>query len=354
MKNKRGLVAQVFTTCFLIAGVCSATALVLMWMSTRQSLFTQNLERLSRNAAYVAEGVADPLAANDAPTIDEFMAPLARATGLRFTVTDAEGVVLVDTTHGALRGRSLRSLSEIEMATRGESTSLIPDAAEEGVRYFFVAQPVLRDDVIVGTVRTGIPTGAMRSGQGSLLLRLVQFLAIVLPFAAFASILFARRFTAPIEIMRRGAERLGEGFLQRRIPSFETVELNDLGDALNRMASQLQTRIEEITRERNEREAILASMVEGVLAIDANDRILSMNRMAEELFVLREADARGKLVQEVMRHVELQQYIRVTQEALEKQAREAANMARPAGPFTTDKPGCTSNSKSATGRSWTA
>lgn len=119
----------------------------------------------------------------------------------------------------------------------------------------------------------------------------------------------AWRFASPLEEIRLGAERLGRGDLKLKVGAEGAPELAELADALNRMARQLDARIADITRERNEREAILESMQEGVLAIDSADRILTVNRPAERLLGASLMNARGRLVQEVVRNADLQRYL---------------------------------------------
>jgi nicotinate phosphoribosyltransferase len=50
-------------------------------------------------------------------------------------------------------------------------------------------------------------------------------------------------------------------------------------------------------------------MREGVLAVDLDDRIIMLNPMAESLLGVRVAEAMGHLVQEVLRHAELQRFL---------------------------------------------
>ena len=49
------------------------------------------------------------------------------------------------------------------------------------------------------------------------------------------------------------------------------------------MAADLEDKLATVVRQRNERDAILSSMVEGVLAIDGDERLLRMNDAAARL-----------------------------------------------------------------------
>ena len=75
---------------------------------------------------------------------------------------------------------------------------------------------------------------------------------------------------------------------------------------MNELAAQLDARINDALRQRNEREAILSSMVEGVVAIDDRQRIISLNQAAARLFGCHADTVAGRTLQEIVRNVELQ------------------------------------------------
>ena len=64
-----------------------------------------------------------------------------------------------------------------------------------------------------------------------------------------------------------------------------------------------------MTQQRNEQEAILVSMQEGVLALDPQAHVIAMNPAAEALLAVPAAQARGRTVQEVIRNVGLQRLL---------------------------------------------
>ena len=72
--------------------------------------------------------------------------------------------------------------------------------------------------------------------------------------------------------------RFARGDLDRKLPIPNTNELASLAEALNYMADQLQQQIQSLARQGKEHEAILSSMTEGVLALDAEGRLLTINR----------------------------------------------------------------------------
>ena len=103
-------------------------------------------------------------------------------------------------------------------------------------------------------------------------------------FAFIVSYFVSRYISRPIEEMRKGAERFAGGDLTYRLPPVPTEELSSLATSLNRMATQLEEKIRTVSRQRNESEAVLSSMAEGVIAVDGEERILNINRAAARMF----------------------------------------------------------------------
>lgn len=79
---------------------------------------------------------------------------------------------------------------------------------------------------------------------------------------------------------------------------------------MNGMADQLYQRIQTITRQRNELEAVLSSMREAVIAIDLDERLINCNHAAEALFGFSLASARGRTIQEIVRNSQLQGFLK--------------------------------------------
>jgi two-component system phosphate regulon sensor histidine kinase PhoR len=113
--------------------------------------------------------------------------------------------------------------------------------------------------------------------------------------------LFSRRVTEPVAQMRAVAHRMAEGEFDRQAPVHGTGEIAELGAALNRMASRLKEKIEDLDRERSKLAAVLDGMAEGVIALDPRGRILLVNPTARAMFTLQAQPAEGRPFVEVVR-----------------------------------------------------
>lgn len=117
-----------------------------------------------------------------------------------------------------------------------------------------------------------------------------------------------------IRDLRDGAERFTAGNLSKRIAVKGPLQLAALAESLNTMAGQLADRLSTVIRQRNELGVIHASMAEGVLAIDHDQNILSLNRAASRMLSLDATGAIGRSIYETVRNAELHQVVEKTLE----------------------------------------
>ena len=78
-------------------------------------------------------------------------------------------------------------------------------------------------------------------------------------------------------------------------------------DALNRQAAELRRRVQELESQRHQAQAILESMVEGVVAVDRQVRVLWLNRSAQRLLGWTPEQAAGKRLVELVRQADVAQ-----------------------------------------------
>ena len=92
-----------------------------------------------------------------------------------------------------------------------------------------------------------------------------------------------RRMAQPLSAMTSAAERLGAGGEGPKVFTESGDEVGALARSFNRMSEQLAGRIAALEEDRQQLRAILGGMVEGVVALDAEMRVLFANDRAVEL-----------------------------------------------------------------------
>ncbi|HBU08829.1 MAG TPA: hypothetical protein DEA99_06570, partial [Candidatus Omnitrophica bacterium] len=112
-----------------------------------------------------------------------------------------------------------------------------------------------------------------------------------------------------LRIITAALEEIEKGNLQQRISIYSKGALGRLAQAIDRVLSGLSARINVLNKEAIQGKAILTSMVEGVIAIDKDARILSLNPTAREIFSIKKQDTDGRLFLEVIRNNDISEII---------------------------------------------
>jgi two-component system phosphate regulon sensor histidine kinase PhoR len=211
------------------------------------------------------------------PQLEDWAQQAAQRSGARITIVDPKGVALADSSHDPATMENHATRPEIMAAYRQgvgsstrHSTTLNQDLCYLALRLTYHDEPgyILRLAVPLGDVDSSIAALRWRILWASLYAALVALI-----FAYF----FSQSFTQRIARLRVFAEGLvGAHFSQAPLPNADD-ELGALGRSLSTTALQLRDLVDRLSVESAQREAILASMVEGVLAVDSSLRITFAN-----------------------------------------------------------------------------
>jgi two-component system phosphate regulon sensor histidine kinase PhoR len=151
---------------------------------------------------------------------------------------------------------------------------------------------------------------------------LVATLLLAFLLAGIIGRILSRHMTKSFGEITAVARGLAQGQRGRRIAVQSRDEIADLGHVVNQMAEDLETRLTEISEDRVRLQAVLSSMVEGVLVLDPERKILLMNAAIERMFLLEESTVLGRPLIEVFRHRQLHQLVQRVLESGADQSEE--------------------------------
>ena len=112
--------------------------------------------------------------------------------------------------------------------------------------------------------------------------------------AILAAVRLSASFNRPLKEMTRLVERLAGGDYAVRLRDLPDDERGGLGVALNGLAERIQRTVEELSRDRAQLSTILSNIVEAVVAINSEGRILAVNPALCALFSVSPKDALGR------------------------------------------------------------
>ncbi len=307
--RRRGFIWYLYVYYLLVIMV---TAAAVSWYASRSvgRFYTRNTRSDLEATARLVESIVSPAVMDDG-SIDAglFCGRLAVLSDLRVTVITPDGRVVCDTAEDPEGMESHRDRPEIQKALAGLTGESVRYSDTIRQRFMYVAIPLRVGGWIAGAVRVSVPLASMDEALRGIRIRIFVGGIIAALLAALVSLVLSRRISVPVKAMKEGIERFSHNDLDHRIPTSGITELGTLADVMNEMASSLADRMNMVTRQRNEQEAIFRSMVEGLVVVDTEERITKINRAAAEFLDLDHQQAPGKTIQESVRNTELQLFI---------------------------------------------
>jgi two-component system phosphate regulon sensor histidine kinase PhoR len=295
--------------CLALLLIASLSVVAITWITSRSwrhFYLGEMAGDLEAQARLTAVLVGEKLEQGKAAELQAFCRELGRLSDTHFTVVLAGDRVAGDSRGNPPTMANQDDFPEIRAAFAGKVGK--EQRVEPGQTYttMYVAVPVVQQGKTVAVVRAALPMNLIRQALTTVYLKVALGGLGIILLAAGLSLVLSRRFTRPLEEMRRGAERFARGDLTLKLPRPELKELVSLGETMNHMASQLDERIGTIIRQRQEQEAVLASMVEGVIAVDSRSRVISLNRAASSLLGLEPEFVIQRRITEVVENPDLQ------------------------------------------------
>jgi two-component system, OmpR family, phosphate regulon sensor histidine kinase PhoR len=230
---------------------------------------------------------------------------LGNKTNTRFTIINYDGKVLADSEEdpGTMdnhvnRPEVLAAQSHgFGMATRLSKTI--------DTKMMYLALSIKKEGKLLGYVRTSLPLSVI-DNRLSRIHNIVLFgMGVSIFVALLLGFLVARGFAKPLTAMTAVAESISDGNYDQRVSINRKDEIGSLANSLNKMARSSQERMETIALDKNKLLAILAGMVEGVVAVDTNETIIHLNEAAGRILGIAPQDNIKQRIWEVTQSQEL-------------------------------------------------
>ncbi len=310
MKKKKRLIWQIFPPFLLITLL---SLLAVSWYASDSMghfFLDQTAVDLNIRAVLLEKQVGVHLSPIDPPAVDSICKSRGKESATRYTVILPSGKVIGDSRETPHLMDNHANRPEIIRALAGETGRAIRYSNTLLQSMMYVARPIKENDKIRAIVRAAIPTTFIDRELKSIQLKITLAGLLIALAAAGVSLWISRRITRPIEAMKQSAGHFAGGDLSRRLAAPDSEEMAGLADALNRMAAQLEHRINTIVSQRNELETVLASMREGVIAVDNEEKIINMNAAAAKFFNCKPEEIQSRDLQEIIRNSALHQFVR--------------------------------------------
>jgi len=312
MSKKKRLMWHLYPSYLLIILISIIAVTWFASIEARQFFIEKTESDLKARAILFENQIIPFLDPVDRERIDLLSKDAGGKASTRITVILPSGEVAGDSDSDPRTMDNHSDRKEFIDASTGESGRSIRTSRTLEREFMYVGVPIRKDGDLAAVIRTSLPLDSIdtkiRVIQGKIVLGAI----IIVVLGAIVSLIVSRRISRPIEKLKEEAEYYIRGDFNYRVPVSNVVEIGSLNESMRDMAQQLHARISTITQQRTEIEAILSSMVEGVIAVDADERIIIMNDAAAKIFGCNPSTVHGHSIQEAVRNTQLQQFISQT------------------------------------------
>lgn len=210
---------------------------------------------------------------------DRLVSRLSRVTGTQITVVGADGLVQGDSHEPETVGRPIGDAFEVSRARKGQIGRTIRRLHADGPLQYLVAVPADQGRAI----RLAVPLDDVLDARANMRNRLLVGAGFAFLGCLILSFVFIRAITRPLQLMTRSAERLAQGHYDTPTVTDAGGELGVLAAAMTHMTSEIRSRIDELTEQRDLLSVVFGGLVEGVVVVDPRGKIVLVNDAAKPL-----------------------------------------------------------------------
>ena len=278
----------------------------------KSRLIEQTRTHILREAGLMQDVIADKWSpVGNQKVLDDLADEYGKMLSVRITLIDPSGAVLGDseTDYDALGSLSNQSmLMEVRQALAEGAGWRIEKEEASRPEILHAATVYGSTDAPKLIVRITAPLDQIDEALERLRMIFAWVAGIAVVLAVIAAYIIAHSIFEPVKDLTLSAWRITSGDFTTRLRRYPSHEMGELGRAFDRMADHLQKEIRAVTTARDQMEAVLTGMVEGVMLTDREGRVLIANRALRRLLHL-EKDPEGRTPIEILRRFELQEMI---------------------------------------------
>ena len=314
--NKIGLRNQ-FLIFFIVLQLLVLGLLFYYFYHNQNQFYLDQLkETLENESKLIVNNEKVDFSSNPASEIDRWVKKWGQKIETRITIIKRNGQVLADSKSKPDLMDNHGDRPEIRNVLEGDNKDTsIRYSKTLNKKMFYFASPVKKDGKLIGVIRLYKSLKNINKIIKNNIRSYFLFICIILIITFLLLLKFTSNIINPLSKLTEMASNIAHGNFGQRIKlkNYEN-EIGILARMFNYMADQLEDKIEEISEEKNRAEAILSSMVDGVIATDINRKIILANPAARKMLDINVEHVEQKDLITIIRHFKIDKSL---EEALE-------------------------------------
>lgn len=289
---------KLMATYLFVISVTMVIAIIISWHKGNQYI----QETIEKDTIIQGGLLLDVLKKEDTNQINfqEFVNRYGEYADVRLTIIDQDGAVIADSEEDYRVMDNHAYRKEVAAALRGETYTKIRYSKTIGIPYLYTAMPMKLTNY-QGVLRISVPLTTIRS-SAILMIRYVLYgILIGAVIAIIVAYVVTKRFMEPLKELTVAATHVAEGDYDQKIFPKVDDERGKLASAFNEMTGKLKLNMWRLERRNQEFEAVVSSMVNGMIAVDESYHVFLANDQAREILGIK-GDLISKSIYEVLRN----------------------------------------------------
>lgn len=235
---------------------------------------------------------------------EKFIKETADNLGLHISMIDQEGNLIIDS-----KGyhQNQKNMSEVQKAFSGQKAIITRKNEVYGEDYIYIAIPItFHSEEMV--LRFSILFSELDGPKTDMIINIIISSVIVLLLGYYLS----KKVAEPLDTLTNAVAEVSQGKYNKKIPVATNDQIGYLAGAFNRMCVKLNTTINALETENKRMEAIVNSMINGVVAIDKKNKILMINSQCYDLFHIKNKYCKGLNFYDIFKNEDIQTLLEIS------------------------------------------
>lgn len=272
----------------------------------RDSYIESLMIRLSKEGEMIAKTIDWKQSMKDPEYLQQQTEIYDDTLDVRVSFVDANGNLVSDSRQSVISSENQRQYGEIQQAL---TSNKVRSYTERRGDFIHAAFPLIQNDQVQGAIRLSLNLKDVNNTLIRVWISLSGGLVVAFALTAFASSRIASSVAKPLEDMTQIAVDITRNRFHQRVRDQGNDEVARLGQAINRMAHNLQKQMNTIRQSERRLVSVMESLESGLAMIDSSGKIVFANRSFEQIFGISDEELTGITFHELTHPYDLRSLI---------------------------------------------
>lgn len=290
---------KLMTTYLFIISVTMVVAIIISWHKGNEHI-QETIQKDTQVQGILLLELLKKEPEGEAIDFQAFADWYAEQANVRLTIIDKDGTVVADSDEDYQVMDNHAYRDEVAEALKGRTVSRIRYSKTIGIPYLYTAMPMDLAN-FDGVLRISVPLTTVKNSAMEMVRYVLYGILIGAIIAIIVAFLVTRRFMEPLKELTDAATRISEGDYDNKIYMRHNDERGKLAHAFNEMTIKLKLNMWNLRKRNEEFEAVLSSMINGLIAVDEQYHVFLANEQAKAILGV-EGSLLDKSIYEVIRN----------------------------------------------------